>query len=113
MNLLELHAVIQNKGEVTLDGREAGQRFIAHLAQIVLIEAVKINLGDKNILPQFAGRGHIGMNLAKLGDRCAIQQGAGRTSGMIEVGRLRIVAERPMAERREQRFDVTLQVEER
>src|ERR1700675_4562117 len=54
VNLLELHAVIKNKGEVALDGREARQRFITHLAQIVLVEPVKINFGDKNILPQSA-----------------------------------------------------------
>src|SRR6266849_6239525 len=101
VNLLELHAVVKHKGEVALNIREAGQRFITHLAQIVLVEPIEIDLGDKNILPQFAGCGHIGMNLAKLGDGSAIQHSASRASGMIVVSRLRIVVERPMAERRE------------
>src|SRR5258708_33062476 len=79
----------------------------------MLVEAVEINLGDKHILPQFAGRGHVWMNLAELGDSSAIQHGASRASGMIVVSRLRIVVERPMAEGGEQAFDVALQVEER
>ncbi len=83
VNFLELHAVIEYEREVALDGREAGQRFIAHLAQIVLVEPVEIDLGDKNILSQFAGRSHIGMNLAKLGDGSAIQHGSRRASRMI------------------------------
>src|ERR1019366_10539560 len=117
VEFLELHAVIKNKREVALDGREARQRFITHLPQIVLIEPVEIDLGDKNILPQFSGRSHIRMNLAKLGDGSAIQYGAGRASGMVVIGGLLfvglgIVVERPMTERSEQALDVALQVEE-
>src|SRR5208337_4464269 len=113
VDLLELHALIKNKGEVALDGREARQRFITHLAQIVLVEPVEIDLGHKNILAQFAGRGYIGMNLAKLGNRRAIHYGASRASGMIVIRGLGIVVERPMAEGSEQVFDVALQIEER
>jgi hypothetical protein len=47
----------------------------------VLVEPVEIDFGDKNILPQFARRGYIGMNLAKLGDGCAIQHGASERPG--------------------------------
>ena len=68
VDFLELDVVIKHKGEVALDGREARQRLIAHLPQVVLVELVEIDLGDENILPQLAGRGHIRMNLAKLGD---------------------------------------------
>src|ERR1039458_1431519 len=53
------------------------------------------------------------MNLAKLGDGCAIQHGASRASGMVVISRLHIVVEGPMAERSEQRLEVALQVKER
>src|SRR5271169_6959002 len=53
------------------------------------------------------------MNLAKLRDGSAIQHGASGTSGMIIVGRVGIVVERPMAERSEQALDIALQVKER
>src|SRR5258708_34708071 len=113
MNFFELYGIAKHEGEVALDGRKARQRFITHLAQIVLIEAVEVDLGDKNILPQFAGGGHIGMKLAKLGDSSGIQPGAGGASGMIVIGRLRVVIEGPMAEGCEQGLDIALQVEER
>ena len=120
MNFLEVYAilaVIKNKREVALDGREARQRFVTHLAQIVLAEAVEIDLGDENILPQFARRGHVGMNLPKLGYSRAIQHGAGGATGVIVIGplvfiRLGVVVQSPMAEGSEQAFDVALQVEE-
>src|ERR1700687_1203404 len=37
INFRKLHPVVKHKGEVALDGREAGQRFIAHLPQIMLV----------------------------------------------------------------------------
>src|SRR5258708_12062091 len=85
MNFFELYGIAKHEGEVALDGRKARQRFITHLAQIVLIEAVEVDLGDKNILPQFAGRGHIRMNLAKLGDSNALQPRPGGASRMIVI----------------------------
>src|SRR5208282_1314302 len=113
VNFLELHAIIKREREVALNGREARQRFITHLAQIVFVEPVEIDLSDKNILPQFAQRGDLRMNLSKLGNGSAIQHGASGAPGMIVVGRVRIVIERPMAERGEQAFDIALQVKER
>src|SRR5208282_442241 len=112
-DFVELCAVVKCKGEVAFDGEESWRRFIMPMAQIVLVEPVEIDFGDKNILPQFARSGHVGMNLSKLGDGSAIQHGAGRASRMIVVCRLRIVIERPMAEGRKQALDVALQVEER
>src|SRR5208282_6426163 len=113
VDFLELHAVIKHKGEVALDGREAGQRFITYLAQVVLVELIEIDFGDEYILPQFSGRGHIRMNLAKLCDGSAIQHGASGASGMVVIGSLWIKVQCPLAEGSEQRFDVAFQVEER
>src|ERR1700733_1065967 len=111
MNLLELDAVIKNEGEVALDSREARQGLVTGLAQIVLIEAVEIDFGYEGMLLQFASGGHVRVNLAKLGNGRAIHDGAGRAAGMIVVGRLLVVIERPMGEGREQIFDVAFQVE--
>src|SRR6202161_996013 len=113
MNFRELHAIVKHKGEVALDGGEARQRFITQLAQIVLVEPVEIDLSDKNVLPQFAGRSYIGMNLAKLGHGRAIPNGASGASQRVIVDIFGIVIKRPIAEVCEQRFDLTLQIEER
>src|SRR5258707_13402690 len=69
MNFFELYGIAKHEGEVALDGRKARQRFITHLAQIVLIEAVEGELRGKNIPPPFWGRRPIGVELAQTGER--------------------------------------------
>src|SRR5580698_6167350 len=77
------------------------------------VKAIKHNLRQKDILPQFARSSLLRMKLAEVRHGFAVHDSARGTTGMEVSGDDGVEVKRRVLERRQQFFDIALQVEER
>src|SRR5437899_2020704 len=79
----------------------------------MLIEAVKVKLGYKNLLAELAGGRDFWMNLPEVRYRRAVHHRPCRAPGMVVLRRVRVVVLRVVLKRAQQGFEVAFQIEER
>src|SRR5215468_4978557 len=110
--MFKADSVRKNEREITLHRWIARKATISRLVQIVLIQAIQIELRQENVLANLTTRCDLGMQLPELGYHRAVHNSSRRTPRMVTIRRLRVVVQRRVLERFEQILDIPLYVKE-